>query len=219
MSNNKIEKQDSVAQQQTIESLEIQLKHLRNDLKITQEEYNTSIRKYFEIYTNLENIIKERTRDLSTAKNVLEQKSRELQIMLDASPALIYYKNTDHTYLRVNRAFANILEVPIREIPGRTDAELFPDGGFDSTAIDDEVIQSGKPLLNQNEIFPTKSGIRHIRLDRIPYCDSKDNVIGLIGFGLNVTELRQSELERKALEEQRYEFFKGHFLNIYQKES
>jgi len=202
MSDHSMENQNPVSLKKTIESLEIQLKHLRNDLKITREEYNTSVRKYFEIYTNLEDIIKERTRDLSTAKNVLEQKSRELQIMLDASPALIYYKNTDHTYLRVNRAFAHILQVPVREIPGRTDAELFPDGGFDSNAIDDKVIQSGKPLLNQDEMFPTKSGVRHIKLDRIPYCDSNDNVIGMIGFGLDVTELRQSELERKALEEQ-----------------
>ncbi len=188
--------------QERIESLEIQLKHLRNDLKITREEYDTSVRKYFEIYTNLENIVKERTQDLTTAKNILEQKGRELQIMLDASPALIYYKNVDHTYLRVNRAFAEILQLPIREIPGSTDKELFPDKEFDTCNAEKQIIESGKPVLNQDIAFPTSSGIRYINLHRFPYRDAKEKVIGIIGFGQDVTELRQSESERKALEEQ-----------------
>lgn len=185
-----------------IESLEIQLKHLKNDLKITQEEYDNSVRKYFEIYTNLEKIIEERTQDLVKTQHVLEQKGRELQIMLDATPALIYYKDPDHRYLRVNKAFAETLGLPINEILGHSHRELFPSAAQSDTEPDHQVIETGNPVLGSLEMLPVRSGTRQIQLDRIPYRNSDDQVIGIIGFALDVTELKKAEKEKKALEDQ-----------------
>ena len=92
---------------QQIELLEIQLRHLENDYFLTKEEYEQSTEKYLEILfelkkkntelqnlkDNLEKIVEEQTKELKESEKILIAKSNELQIMLDSSPALIFYKD------------------------------------------------------------------------------------------------------------------------------
>jgi len=185
-----------------VEDLEIQLKHLKNDLRITKDEYETTTNKYFEIYSKMENLVAERTEELEASQKVLEQKGHELQIMLDSSPALIYYKDTKHRYLRVNKMFADVLGIPIEEIIGKTYAELLPDKTDHGMPADLQVIQHDQPILNKLEMLETATGIRELKIDKIPYKDTEGNVLGIIGFGLDVTDLKKVESEKKELERQ-----------------
>jgi len=44
-----------------IDFLEIKLRHLNNELRLTREEYERTARNYFDIYTNLEKKVEQRT--------------------------------------------------------------------------------------------------------------------------------------------------------------
>lgn len=56
-----------------VERLRIKLKHLENELALTRAESESSIEKYFEIYSNMEEIVRQRTRELNAAKEKAEQ--------------------------------------------------------------------------------------------------------------------------------------------------
>ena len=182
--------------EERIEALEIRLKHVSNDLQVTTEEYETAMNNYLEMYTNLER----QTEELKRSKQILEQKSRELKTMLDSSPALIYYKYKNYRFMRVNQAFAETLGLPVEQILGKTYSELFPDYTDHGLEADMQVIQENRPIKGRKEYLETQHGTRQIVVDRIPYSDFNGEVVGIIGFAQDVTELKAAEEENRALE-------------------
>lgn len=72
-----------------INRLQIRIKHLENELNITKEEHNDAIQNYYELYSTLEDKVKERTHELKNAmqkihkyntilESLLEERTREL---------------------------------------------------------------------------------------------------------------------------------------------
>jgi PAS domain S-box-containing protein len=180
--------------------LETQVKHLKNDLRLTREESETATTNYFEIYSKLETKVTDRTRDVKKLQKLLEQKARELEIMLDSTPGMIFYKDLEQRIIRVNREFTKIVGLPFNKILGKKYSDVFPEYKDDGLKKDLEVIQNGKPLLNQKESINTFKGKRQILIERVPYKDIDNKVTGIIGFALDVTDLEQAEKEKRKLE-------------------
>lgn len=188
---------DTEALFRRIRHLETQVKHLRNELSLSQTEYQNLIDNYYDIFSNQEKMVEERTRELHQVKSQLENKTRELQIMLDSSPALIFFKDSTGRYIRANKRFADFLNIPINAIIGHSHRDLFP-GVITSVFEDDsEVIDTGQPVLQKHGIVGTPEGSKSIVIDKIPYKNSQGEVIGIIGFALDITlqELIQNEKE------------------------
>ncbi|MDY6949948.1 MAG: response regulator [Thermodesulfobacteriota bacterium] len=182
--------------------LETQVKHLGNDLRLTKEENENSTRRYFEIYSNMERKVEERTAELRGLQKELEEKTAELEIMLDSSPAMIFYKDTEQRYIRVNRRFAEGLGVSVDDIIGKTTEEAFLGKGSFGQEDDSEVLQIGQPILNRYEVISTPEGERNVLVDRIPHKDSDGKVRGIISFALDVTEAQRMEEEKRKLKAQ-----------------
>jgi len=182
--------------------LETQVKHLKNDLRLTREESENATTNYFEIYSKLETKVTDRTRDIKRLQKLLEQKARELEIMLDSTPGMIFYKDLEQNIIRANREFAKIAGLPVQKIVGKKYSDVFPEYKEDGLKKDLDVIQKGKPLLNQKESINTIKGKRQIRIERVPYKDINNKVTGIIGFALDVTDLEKAEEEKRKLEAQ-----------------
>jgi PAS domain S-box-containing protein len=180
--------------------LETQIKHLKNDLRLTREESETATTNYFEIYSKLETKVADRTRDIKKLQKLLEQKARELEIMLNSTPGMIFYKDLEQNIIRVNREFVKIVGLPVNKIVGKKYSEVFPEYKDEGLKKDLEVIQKGNPLLNQRESINTFKGKRQILIERVPYKDINNKVTGIIGFALDVTDLEKAEEEKRKLE-------------------
>jgi len=195
-----------------IDSLEIQLKHLRNDFELTKEEYELATAKYLDIlmelkgknkelvhlHKNLEKIVARRTQQLEETKKILQQKNEELQIMIDSSPAMIFYKDKNNRYIRVNKAFAELTGLPIKKIIGKKDKEMFEGKSHFLQDDSDELkeIRNGKPVLNKEETLQTKNGSRVLLVNKIPYKNIDGKTEGIIGFALDITDLKRLEEEQ-----------------------
>ncbi|MDY6986463.1 MAG: response regulator [Thermodesulfobacteriota bacterium] len=182
--------------------LETQVKHLSNDLRLTREENEGSTRRYFEIYSNMERKVEERTGELRELQKRLEEKSGELEIMLDSSPAMIFYKDTDQRYIRVNRRFAEGLGVSVDDIIGKTTEEAFGEERAFGQDEDSQVLRVGHSVLNRLEVISTPHGERQVIVDRIPHKDSDGKVRGIISFAVDVTQAKRMEEEKRELEAQ-----------------
>ncbi len=179
--------------------LETKVRHLTNELRLTREEYEASLRSYFDIFSNMERQVRDRTRDVKNLRKVLELKGRELQLMLDSAPGMIFYKDVEQRYVRVNWKFAECLGVSIHQITGKTHAEIFPEGAAEILADDEEVIRTGEPVLNRTGVIETPQATMPVLINKIPYKDIDDNVIGLVGFTTDLTDLRRAEEEKEDL--------------------
>ncbi len=118
----------------------------------------------------------------------------ELQIILDSVPALIFYKDRDNRFLRVNRAFCDIMGTTREELEGRAMIDIYSPEQAEAFWKDDlEVIGSGRPKRNIVEPMDSKGRTLWLQTDKIPYRDSRGNIIGIIGFSLDITARKKAE--------------------------
>lgn len=192
---------DAVEIKKKILRLEVENKHLIEQLRLAEAEKETARKNYFDIISTMEEKVTQRTQEIKELQTIVEGKSKELQVMLDSSPAMIFYMDTEQRYIRVNKEFARALGYPIHTIIGKTYNELFPGGEQSFLNEDLEVMQSGRPMLNTTGFMDTPGGRRHVFTNKIPYKDINGNIIGIIGFALDVTELKEAEKEKKELED------------------
>ena len=130
----------------------------------------------------------------------LQKQQEELQIILDSIPAWIFYKDQDNRFIRVNRAFAEIMGLPREELEGRSLFDLYPREQAESFWKDDqEVIVSGKSKTHIIEQVDTKNGRLWAETDKIPYRDAQGNIIGIIGFSIDIADRKcaQEALDRE----------------------
>src|SRR3990167_73098 len=126
-----------------------------------------------------------------------QRQSEELRTIIDASPIMIFYKDKENRFIRVNKALADATGLPKEEIEGKTTFEIYPQYAEKYWEDDKEVISSGQPKINIIEPFETKKGVRWAQTNKIPYRDKRGNIIGIIGFIIDITERKQSEEKLK----------------------
>lgn len=129
----------------------------------------------------------------------LQELHEELQIILDCVPAWVFYKDKENHFLRVNKAFCDVMGMPREQLEGRSLFDIYPKEQAEAFWKDDtEVITSGKPKRNIIEPMNSISGKLWVQTDKIPYRDSQGNIIGIIGFCLDITAKKNADDALKA---------------------
>lgn len=122
------------------------------------------------------------------------KRQEELQVMLDSVPAWIFFKDKENRFIRVNKIFADIMDMQKEQLEGKSLFDFYSRDRAESYWRDDkEVISSGKPKLNIIEPVETKRGKLWVETDKMPYRDSQGNIIGIIGFAIDITEKIRAE--------------------------
>jgi PAS domain S-box-containing protein len=137
--------------------------------------------------------------ELKRTQEALQKQQRQEQEILDSVPAMIWYKDAENRILRVNRPAAASMNLPVEAIEGRSTAELYPEEAAQYHQDDLEVIHSGKPKLGIIELLPTASGEkRWVKTDKVPYRDDAGQIIGVVVFAVDITDLKRAgeELQR-----------------------
>jgi len=135
------------------------------------------------------------------ARALLEEQRHELQLLLDSVPAMIYHKDIHGRLMRVNAAMVRITGLSERSLLSCTDEDLGSPYAGDLRRRDQQVTESGEPLLGVMEQFQTIRGVRWLLTDRFPLRDKSGRITGLIGFSLDITERKQAEEALRGSEE------------------
>jgi len=120
-------------------------------------------------------------------------KPADIETILDACPALIFYKDRENRFIRVNMAMAKAMGLPKAALEGKSLSEIYPEHAGDYWEDDREVMESGRPKYNIVEPLKTQGVVRWVQTDKIPYRDEDGKVIGVIGFSVDITERKKAE--------------------------
>lgn len=142
--------------------------------------------------------------DITEGRRVEQELARqriELQIILDTVPALIFYKDRESRFVRVNRQLAQMMGLPAEEFVGKSDADLGSEFANRYREDDLRVMTSGQPVRQREEPLHSSPGERWLMTDKVPYRDESGQVVGVIGFAIDVTERKRVEDELRASRE------------------
>lgn len=152
-------------------------------------------------------------RDITQRKLAEDEVEKErilLRTLIDNFPYAIYVK--DRNYRKV---IANAVDVQYlaglsseEEIIGKTDFDIYPKETAERFfANDQRVIVNGETIIGEEEAVIDARGQEHwLMTTKVPLRDKENNITGLVGVGIDVTErraineaLRRSEAELRAL--------------------
>lgn len=147
--------------------------------------------------------------DLSSGNKRIETEREDLQVMLDSIPAWIFYKDRKNRFLRVNRAFCDVMEMSREELEGKSLFDLYPEEDAEAYWRDDKkVMASGNARRNIIESMKhPKKGTLWVQTDKIPYRDPQGHVIGIIGFSVDITARKHAEEALRLAHEEERQLF------------
>lgn len=121
--------------------------------------------------------------------------------LLDASPDLIFYKDSEGRYRLVNEALLKDLGLPREAILGRRDADIFPLGNANRHVLTDQrILASGRPATVEYEVEHAGRSL-WLQVLKSPVRDASGRLIGLFCIGRNITLSKEfAAAERQAVD-------------------
>jgi len=119
-----------------------------------------------------------------------------LNILMEAVPDAIYFKDTQSRFTKVNRAHAERMGLKDpAEAVGKTDFDFYSEE-FAREAFEDEqcIIREGKPIINKVERVVGKDGrVRWVTATKMPIIDRTGKVVGIVGISRDITEIKRMQ--------------------------
>ena len=155
-------------------------------------------------YRGIDRDVSERHRASTTIKRNLAL----LQTIIDATPDIIFVKDKEGRYQWVNQAVAEILDLPIEEIVGKKDRDLFPESVWRKVEADDRQILESRQISTYEETIQLGDRTISYLTTKTTYYDDNGEPLGIVGIARDINNFKQTEavLQQANLElEQRVE--------------
>jgi len=128
------------------------------------------------------------------AETLLKKKSDERRLLLDTIPTQIWYLTDTDTYGAVNRAHADFLGLPIKDIAyKKLDDFISPDAAAVFREGNIRVFKTGLPVTTEEWFIQPSGERRLIQITKTPKLDEQGRVEFVVCAGNDITLLRSLE--------------------------
>ena len=135
--------------------------------------------------------------ELSLAKIEAQNEHNKLKAILENIPDLLWIKDVNGVYISCNKRFEDFFGAKEKDIINKTDYDFVDKKLADFFKEHDiEAMNSKKPLSNFEEIpFANDGHKEYLQTIKSKVIDSNGNIIGVLGIGRDLTELRDKEIQ------------------------
>lgn len=151
--------------------------------------------------------VKENEYQLEQVKQDAERKTKAtkqfFEHIVSAVPGSIYWKNKEGVYLGCNEYMVKTAGLnSADQIVGKTDYQLWPTQAEVLRSNDHEVMTTGLPVRIEESVILHGGKQRFFAVVKMPLRDADHNIVGIIGNSLDITELKNTQLELEKAKEQ-----------------
>ena len=143
------------------------------------------------------------SRDITESKYVelqLERQRMLMQTIVRILPCRVFVRDLEHRYMMVNEEYrSGIGVVNDSELIGKTMSEIRPGPRAEALeATDRKIIESGLPIYNQVDYnCSLMADKRWILTSKVPLRDAENQIEGVVGMTLDITEQKEAEEEAR----------------------
>jgi PAS domain S-box-containing protein len=135
-------------------------------------------------------------RDVTTerqAEGKLRQAQRMTESVIEGAGALVYAKDLSGRYILFNHAWRSQNSLSPEQALGCTDEQLFgPEAAARLRANDQQVVQSGEPLLVQERVLVRGRAITY-RSSKFPLFDDSGRIHAVCGVSTDITDVVEAD--------------------------
>ena len=148
-------------------------------------------------------------RDITLRKEAEEALSAErnlLRTLMDHLPGHIFIKDISSRFITCNKATLRTLGAScLEDVIGKSDFDFLDRAQAERFFADEqEILRTGKPLLNREEEIDGHDGHHRVLLTtKVPLRDGGGETVGLVGISHDITDRKQTQRERDQLFERR----------------
>ncbi len=143
---------------------------------------------------DLEGRIRARTCELAQANEALQEQLHFQQVLIDAIPTPVFYKDAQALYQGCNRAFEEMVGLPRERIIGKTVYDTAPKELADIYfQMDERLLKNPGSQSFEVEIRYNDNPPRQVVFTRATYENSDGSLGGLVGFMFDITDRKQLE--------------------------
>lgn len=133
---------------------------------------------------------------------IIEEKENVLKVVMETLPGMVFYKDKEGKYVYANKEFDNFYNGKgIDELIGKTNFDIHPteELAIKYTKEDTEVLEK-KQSIKAETILQFEDGKEiYTEAVKVPVIDKKDEVVGVVGLILDVTEKKKAEEQLKKI--------------------
>lgn len=118
---------------------------------------------------------------------------RDLQAIMDNSPAVIYIKNSEGRFTFINRQFEKLFHIKQEDITDKTLYDVFPEDLANNMWANDKSVLDTGHALESEEIAPHDDGPHSYLSIKFPLFDDDDNIYAVCGISTDITERRKQD--------------------------
>ncbi|OPX55462.1 PAS domain S-box-containing protein [Oceanospirillum multiglobuliferum] len=187
-----------------LNQLNISPHELQAKISYYQERENLIVRHSEEQAETIQ-LLKEQMSERAKAESARIETEHRLQAILDHAPSVIYMKDLEGRYLLVNREFCRIFNLPLNEVIGKNDFDIFSEESARLFQANDLAVVASKQPQESEEVAHHIDGIHTYISMKFPIFNDQNEVIASGGVSTDISDRKASEDQllrfNQALEE------------------